>query len=318
VTIYDRDIATPHSRSIPVESIERGVSEGLTQREIAAQLGIAQSTVSKYFNRARLVMPGPAWGLGPAKLVEPAVKYGDELVVFLSDPHYPWQDNLMIRSALRIIQSLAPDRVVLNGDVNDFFALSRFNKGLDRLDTLQEELDEGNRFRATLRDFAGGAIIDETEGNHDSRIRTYVQTQARALVSLRNLKPENLLDWKVNEINPHGDNGFLLRPQFLVKHGSIARGTSGATAKAEYEAAGISGTSGHIHRFETFIRDGYVQREWHTSGCLSRLDPDYVKGGVPNWRQGLLVGTFSTKSDAFEIESAKRFGDGLLFGGQVY
>lgn len=317
MTIYDRDVATPHSKSVPVEAIELGIAEGMTQREVAAHLGIAQSTVSKYVNRARLILPGPEWGLGPAKLVEPAVTRGDELVVFLSDTHYPWQDNLMIRSALRIIRELRPHRVVINGDVGDYFPLSRFNKGLERLDSLQEELDETNVFRGEVRQAAPDAIIDETEGNHDSRLRTYIQIQARALTSLRNLKPENLLAWKENEINPHGDNGFLLRPQFLVKHGSIARGTANATAKGEYELAGISGTSGHIHRFETYERDGYAQREWHTSGCLCRLDPDYVKGGVPNWKQGILVGTF-TQTGKFSIERAVRYGDGLLFGGKVY
>jgi len=58
VTIYDRDVATPHSKSVPVEAIELGIAEGMTQREVAAHLGIAQSTVSKYVNRARLILPG--------------------------------------------------------------------------------------------------------------------------------------------------------------------------------------------------------------------------------------------------------------------
>lgn len=317
MTIYDRDITSPHSDSPTVRAIEELLDAGKTQRDIAAHLGLAQSTVNKYIQRARAIQPGPDWGLGHAKLVAPATTKGDEVVAFLSDTHFPWQNQRMILSSLRLLGDLKPHRVVLNGDINDFFQLSRFNKGLDRLDTLQAEIDEGNEFRAAVRKTCPDAIIDETEGNHDSRLRTYVQTEARAMVSLRNLHMENLLDWAVNEINPHGENGFRLREAFLVKHGTIVRSGVGVTAKAEHGASGISGVSGHTHRLGSYKKSGYVQREWYEGGCLCRLDPDYVKGGVADWQNGMLVGTFTQKG-SFNIEEVARLGDNLIFGGRRY
>jgi transcriptional regulator with XRE-family HTH domain len=315
MSITDREVATPHSGTPDVEAIESLKREGLNQREIAATLGIAQSTVSKYLKRMDLVLPDPRWGLGPAQLVEPAVRKGDELVVFLSDPHYPYQDKAMLAASLRLLRALQPHRVVLNGDWDDMFALSRFNRGLERLDQLQEELDEGNAGRDDVRAAAPNALLEETRGNH-MRLSTYIQQHARPLTSLRALHPENIFHWKKNEIRPHDDNGFLLREEFLVKHGNVARASG--TAKAEYEMAGISGTSGHIHRFDTYEKNGYRKRGWWSSGCLCRTDPDYVPGGMPNWKQGLMVGTFSSKTNAFEMERAIRYGNGLLFGGKVY
>lgn len=300
------------------ESIEALAAEGYTQRAIASTLGIAQSTVSVYLNRGKILEPKVRWGLGAAQLVAPATTEATELVVFLSDTHPPYQDDRMIDASAELVADLQPHRVVLNGDMADFFQLSRFNKGLERLDTLQEELDLANQIRSRYRIAAPNAVIDETEGNHDSRLRTFVQMNARALTSLRDLQPEKLNAWAVNEINPHGDNGFLLRPQFLVKHGNIVRGEVGATSKAELTAAGISGTSGHTHRLEFYAKAGYSKREWWGSGCLCRTDPDYVAGGVPNWQNGMLVGQFSTKSDAFVIEPVFRYEDSLVFGGKRY
>lgn len=306
------------SRDEYSNAVEKLVAEGLTQRAIALRLGIAQSTVSKYSNRNRVIEPSVDWGLGPAKLVKPATQEDTELVVFVSDWHVPYHNGRMMIAALALVADLQPHRVVFNGDLADFFQLSRFNKGLDRLDTLQDELDATNSYRRTFRGVAPNAVIDETEGNHDSRLRTFVQLNARALTSLRNLQPSALNDWKDNEINPHGENGFLLRPNFLVKHGTTVRSEGGATAKAELTAAGISGVSGHSHRLAMYSKSGYVKREWWEGGCLCRLDPDYVPGGSPNWQNGCLVGQFSTKTNAFVIEPVFRYEDSLIFGGRRY
>lgn len=301
-----------------VSAIEDLAAEGLTQRAIALKLGIAQSTVSKYLSRAQLEAPALDWGLGRANLVAPAGTGDTETVLFVSDWHVPYHDEHMMQASVALAHDLQPDRVVFNGDLADFFQLSRFNTGLEQLDTLQDDIDQTNEWRHLFREAAPNAILDETEGNHDERIRTYVQTKARALTSLKAIQPANLFNWSVNEINPHGGNGFLLRPQFLVKHGTIVRGEAGATAKAELAAAGISGVSGHTHRLAGYEKTGYVQREWWEGGCLCRLDPDYVKGSVPNWKSGCLVGLFSRKSDNFIIEPVQRLGDSLVFGGRIY
>jgi hypothetical protein len=189
---------------------------------------------------------------------------------------------------------------VLNGDVSDFFQLSRFNTGLERLDRLQEELDVGNAIRRAIRRAAPNAHLVETEGNHDSRIRTYVARHARALTSLSALEPAQLFDYGELEIEAYGAAGFRLRPDFLVKHGSIVRKGAGTTAKAELLGAGISGVSGHTHRLATHRVGDYVPRQWTEQGCLCRVDPDYVVG-VPDWTQGLAVGEFSTRSSAFVV-----------------
>ena len=254
--------------------------------------------------------PSESWGYGAAPVVRAATRRATETVVFVSDIHAPFHDEAAVAAALRLIRKVAPDRVVINGDVNDFFQLSRFNAGLERLDVLQDEIDAANRIRRAIRSAAPNAHLLENEGNHDSRIKTYVQRNARALTSLAALNPAQLFMHDELEIDAYGAAGFRLRPEFLVKHGSVVRKGSGATAKAELFTAGISGISGHTHRLATHRVNGYVNRQWTEQGCLCRTDPDYVVG-PPDWCTGLVVGEFSTRSDAFVTHDVP-FIDGRL------
>jgi hypothetical protein len=161
------------------------------------------------------------------------------------------------------------------------------------------------------------AAIDETEGNHDYRIKTYIETNAPGLASLRALDMASLCSYQELDIRWHPGHGFRLRPEFLVKHGTIVRQDAGSTAKAELLLNGISGISGHVHRLATYTKNGYVRRSWTEQGCLCRLDPPYITGGA-NWEQGIAVGYFSTKSPNFVVDLV-RYSDGALwYGGQRY
>jgi predicted phosphodiesterase len=252
------------------------------------------------------------WGVGIAPLVPTKP---NELVISLSDIHVPFQDVGAVNSAVRMVKALKPDRVVLNGDVADFFQLSRFNKAKERMDSLQAEIDEANAIRRRIRNAAPNALLVETDGNHDSRIVTYVEQNAGALKSLRALEPKHLFKYDDLEIQWHPGCGFRLREDLIVKHGTLVRGEAGATAKAEFMAAGLSGVSGHTHRLATYRKGGYMPRQWTEQGCLCRLDPDYIVG-APNWTQGCVVIELS-KTATWVTEVP--FVDGRLrFGGKGY
>lgn len=276
------------------------------------------STISRPRNgkrpaRHHAAPPGESWGYGAAPLIRAATRGSTETVVFLSDLHAPYHDEGALKSALNLIRRVNPARIVLNGDVNDFFQLSRFNTGLERLDSLQAEIDVGNAIRRAVRAAAPNAHLIETEGNHDSRIKTYVARNARALTSLTALDPKRLFDYEELEIDAFGASGFRLRPEFIVKHGSIVRKGAGTTAKAELLSTGISGISGHTHRLATHRVAGYIPRQWTEQGCLCRVDPDYVVG-IPDWTQGLVVGEFSNRSGTFVMHEVPYLDGQLRLG----
>lgn len=225
------------------------------------------------------------WGGGQAALV-PTKQ--NELVVIGSDFHVPYQCVDAVASFVKLVKALKPDRVILNGDLADFFGLSRFNTSSERMDSLQAEIDEANALRKAVRKAAPNAVLMEGLGNHDSRIVTYVAQNAKVLSSLRALEPRSLFLYDELGIEWFPGAGIRLRPDLVVKHGTIVRGEAGATAKAEHLASGLSGVSGHTHRLATYRRSGYVNRSWTEGGCLCRLDPDYIVG-APNWTQGCVV-----------------------------
>lgn len=286
-------------------------AQGLNNVQIGEKLGLSRHAVRRRLAGSVSTAQGEVkWGHGAAKLVKPATKEATEVVVFLSDMHFPYQDDGAIASALNLVATLKPHRLTLNGDIADFFQTSRFNTSGLREDELQNDIDQANAFRADCREAIGDGLIEETLGNHDSRISTFVAAKAGPLKSLRCLKPAELFEYRLHGITEHPGCGFLLRPTFLVKHGTIVRGEAGASAKAEQALAGISGISGHTHRLATYRRAGYAQRSWTEQGALCRIDPDYVVGR-PNWTQGCAVGEFSTRSDSFAIHEVA-FVDGKL------
>lgn len=297
--------------------------------------GAIQSTLSVWWSRHgfEALTPGgkvkqrslPAiledevpWGHGEARLVKPATKEAVELVVSGSDFHFPYHDPEAVRSFLSLVEQLQPHRVVLNGDVCDFFQLSRFNRDGTREDQLQSELDQGNAFRKAVREAAPNAVIDETEGNHDRRIRDWLGANAPALKGLRVLAPTVLFEHADHAITGHPGCGFRLRPHFLVRHGSVVRKGAGNSAKGELDNAGISGWSGHTHRLATFRKNGYRTLQWTEQGGFMRLDPDYIAGGKPDWTQGCVVGEFSTKTDNFVSYEVPFVAGKLRFGREAF
>jgi hypothetical protein len=235
----------------------------------------------------------------------------------MSDIHVPYHDPVLVDSVIEMIIDIQPHRIVINGDTNDFFALSRFNRAMERLDLLQSELDAGRQIRRAVRNAAPNAIIDETVGNHEERLITYPGFNSPALRSLNALKPSSLLGLDELEINHWPMNGFRLREDFLVEHGAVVRKHSGATAKARLDDTLISGIMGHTHRMDSHRRSGYRDLAWFEQGCLCLLNPDYVKSEA-NWKQGVALGLFSTLTSNFNVQLIPATGRGFIFNGRHY
>ncbi len=311
-----------------IEDIRVWTAEGRSNRWMANEIHTDEASIRRAKLRHSIETPRPEganhipgakgseWGYGEAQLVAPAGE-SSEKVVALFDQHYPYQDDKVISSAIKLIKREKPDRVVIGGDVCDFFQLSRFNAGYERLDTLQWEIDLANDFRKRVRDAAPDAVIDEVEGNHDNRIRSYVARQGRALASLKALRPEALFCYDEFGINFHPGCGFLLRPDFLVKHGTVVSAIPGGTARNELLGNMVSGISGHVHRAEQATRVAYRTLQWSVSGCMCRLTPDYITG-KPNWTQGILMVEISNKSGAHHVTQIPMYEGKLRYGGKAY
>lgn len=259
------------------------------------------------------------------QLVEPSTTEETERVMFLSDIHAPFHDKDAIQAILRFIPEFDPHRIVLNGDIQDFYSLSRFDRDYERHESLDEEIAIGNRIRSQIRHAAPNADIIETEGNHEARLEAYLRRNVDTLAPILSLPKvkeamsmKSLFNHDLYDITGYGSEGFYLRENFRVKHGEFARQDAGMSAKAQMLRGFTSGVSGHSHRLSRFPfrADGGRLFEWFEGGCLCLLDAEYIRGGVPNWEQGFIIGQFSTGGSTNIVETVPIIQGKALWQGQ--
>jgi hypothetical protein len=257
------------------------------------------------------------WGNGKAPVIELPKNKRWITVMGVNDIHAPYHNMRLIDATIEVAESLQPDIFVIGGDTNDFFSLSRFNKASERMDMLQQELDQGKMIRQAYRDAVPNAQMEELIGNHEERLLTYPGFNAPALRSLSALKPSTLLGLDELQIRHWPINGFRLTDDFLVEHGATVRGQAGATAKARLDATLISGVMGHTHRMGEARRTGYRELTWFEAGCLCMLNPDYVRGEA-NWKNGFWIGQFSTQTGVNHVQLVPAVGQGFIIDGRHY
>src|SRR5581483_7064213 len=251
------------SRRVPYHEIER-IREGTSVLQDLAY--------NPYEYDPKFDIPkAEIWGNGKAPVIE-LPKSGQWITVMgVGDIHAPYHDTVLLDAVIEIAKHIDPEVFIINGDTNDFFPISRYNKAMERMDLLQSELDQGKQIRTAFRDAIPNAQMEETLGNHEERLLTYPGFNAPALRSLDALKPSILMGLDELNIRHWPTNGFRLTEDFLVEHGSIVRSQSGATARARLDQTLISGVMGHTHRIDSYRRSGYRELAWFETGCLCML-----------------------------------------------
>ena len=117
-------------------------------------------------------------------------------VAVLADHQIPYHDENAIEAVNKYIHDLKPDEIVINGDFMDFPMLStKFRRNHTTRYALQQDLDEGKYVLKSHRKAAPKAKITLLEGNHELRLRTFIEEQADVLEPLLDsaLNVESLL-----------------------------------------------------------------------------------------------------------------------------
>jgi predicted phosphodiesterase len=216
--------------------------------------------------------------------------------IVLSDIHFPYHDNKALKAAYKFLEQHPINTIILNGDILDFYDVSSFDKDPARINSLQKEIDLAQKFFKKLRSIKPDARIVFIGGNHDrDRLERYLKKHPE-LYSLDALKLPNLFGLDKFNIEFYRDE-FRLGGLKII-HGDIVRKFSGYTARAELEKNDTSGISGHSHRLSCYYyRTPERYLAWYESGCLCRLDPEYIKS--PNWSHGFLYGY--VEKDSFAV-----------------
>ena len=216
------------------------------------------------------------------------VKLKDGKVFVASDLHFPYQDNKAIECFLKEVENKKPDMVVLNGDLLDFYRLSRFTKDPSGKDPA-EEIEMCREFLHRLRSITDVPIY-YTIGNHETRLEKYILDQAPMIACLM----DNVFQViKTEDIDIIGCSRLTINDNFVFEHGTRLGSKTGLSAIKELEAHYLSGATGHTHRLARYsTRKSGRRFIWLETGCLCDLSPEYMID--PDWEQGFGIVGFKS------------------------
>ena len=212
--------------------------------------------------------------------------------VFLGDLHAPYHDTTAVDATIEVIRRTKPSRIVMLGDIVDFYAISRFCKEPERSLRLQEEIDAAHRVMSLWRAAAPHADIDYIEGNHEERLRKYLWTRAPELSRLRCLDFQMLMGLFRLNIRYH-DHGWCRVGGIIAQHGETVRPMAGYTVSGELRKRGCSVIQGHTHRAAHVTRTTMSgDSDGIEAGCLCLCTGDahdYIRHeGTPDWQQAMV------------------------------
>jgi predicted phosphodiesterase len=237
--------------------------------------------------------------------------------VILSDFHWPKSSASAEAIAITTIKELQPERVILNGDLWDLMAFSRFDQDYRKQFhwTPQDEADAGAKFLYKLEEVVcPNTRIIALPGNHEERWWRYLNQNVPQVVAMK--EANDLLafkkwwvpSWSRLEMQ---DEDIVLLPAsndpLLYTHGEIVRAGGGVSSRAHGAKYHSSVLHGHTHRIGSSIsripavgeRPESLIRTYE-SGCMSDLQPMYSK--KPDWANGFAIVQSDEKLGAWSLD----------------
>jgi len=216
-----------------------------------------------------------------------AGKYG-----VISDIHFPFQDDAALYTAIDFLVKQNITGLILNGDIIDCYAISRFAK--ERRDVhLFDEIEMCRDFLNALQQIFPDIPMWYRVGNHDMRIDRFIVNQAPELMGLDGLSLAGLLRLKEMDIHII-EKGIIKAGKLNILHGhefgeSIFSPVN--PARGVFLKSKSSTLIGHYHQKSEHSEgnlNGDVVGCWST-GCLCKLTPSYRPFAYTKWNHGFAV-----------------------------
>jgi predicted phosphodiesterase len=201
-------------------------------------------------------------------------------ILLLSDIHVPYHNIEALTAALRYGLEHEVNTILLNGDVIDFYAISRFEKD-PRKRNFGHEVLMTREFLQSLRRLFPHAAIYYKCGNHDARYDYYIMRNAPDLLGVDEFSFQSLMHLDKLNIEFVPDKQIIHAGKLTILHGhelgssvfspvNIARGL--------YLKAKDSALCGHHHQASEHNEpniNGKLTTCWSVA-CLCELHPDYL------------------------------------------
>lgn len=222
----------------------------------------------------------------------------------VGDTQCPFHDPAAVELASQIIAEFEPDHIVYNGDMIDFWSLSRhMNKRHEVLKSLslQDEIDITIQIQDKLSKGAPEAKRHQIDGNHEDRLETFLGTGTPSILgSLKSLHMEEVFQYEKRgfaSYHPYGE-GIWITDNLFTYHGNYVGTLPGDSVKKEIQAMGASVIMNHVHRVANLrFKQGNSEHRGIENGCLCQIAPGWKP--MTNWGHALTLVTVIDKKHWF-------------------
>jgi len=250
--------------------------------------------------------PGQGVAMPPSK-AEPWQPYVLDVVGtvgILSDIHVPFHDERALEAAVRHLEAVGIDALVLNGDTVDFYTISRWVKNPKKRD-FRGEIDAAKQLLAWLRERFPNVPFVFKVGNHEERWIHWLWQHAPEISDDPRMGLDQWLDFDELDIHLVEDQRPVMVGELPVLHGhEKGRGISSPVNQARGAFLRLQHTvlEGHGHRTSGHAESDMWHREtfcWST-GCLCDLTPEYSR--VNRWNHGFATVTVD-QTGSFDVDN---------------
>jgi len=250
----------------------------------------------------------------PAPIRPSVIQTPNKIAMVIGDLHFGMEDQNVLDLFLKAVDEIKPEQIILNGDVLDLFAVSKYPKDFRYTQTLTQERNGYHKFLKILHDItvSYNTQIWETNANHsgdgsDSRWNRYLSNQIREIADLDIIR--ETLSYK-NVFLPHESWSRIqlvdyveLVPGFVIAHGDLVRKKGGMSAVGLLEKWFCSILVNHTHRmgssFQRLPSIGSQEEKIiraYENGCACKTTECQYASAV-NWQQGFSILNYSNKNN---------------------
>jgi predicted phosphodiesterase len=198
-------------------------------------------------------------------------------ILIISDLHIPYHDNKAIKAALSYGKEKKVNTIYINGDLIDFYQLSRFEKD-PRKRSAGDEIGEAKQVLKYIRHEFPKALIIWYMGNHDHRFTKYMINKAPELLDIPEFSLYHIMELAKLNIILLDNNRGATAGKLNIRHGHEFHGSGGVfPARSYFLKAKDNILVSHVHRTSEYTEPNISKKingGW-SIGCLSDLDPDY-------------------------------------------
>lgn len=225
--------------------------------------------------------------------------------VVFSDVHVPYHDDKALETTLAYADKYEPDNIVMNGDILDFFSVSRWEKNPEERN-MARELQLSRQFLAHLRERYPKARIIYKMGNHEERWEKYMWTKAPEVCGVADFELYKLLDfakWGIEEVK--GKQKMKGGKNLTLIHGHELFGSAAPVnfARTLQNNLGVCTIAGHRHSTSEHSQknaDGKYVTCW-SLGCLCDMAPEYAV--LNKWNFGFA--TLDISGNDFYVDNKR-------------